>query len=269
MLAIRHKWVKSEMEERISQSGASGRSVGNSIEDSVKRTNEWLDASLINSPRHVASPCPSQSSLTPNPTSPMAEAGFAPVLSRKKTSSTASKTIPKTKATTPIAKTTPAPVPRSKVAAPTPKPRASLNRGPTPKENGNEDKWSVVASKTKRSIETTPEAPRTSKTPKTPETLPLPSYLPPFTGAFGEDSEDDSKLKISTKFTHRANEAFAEKTSTPRAQPEVTPVEGKGSEDATTTLVRIQSQQLAYGFLVNLRPKSPFDGESRWTLNNI
>jgi len=138
MLAIRHKRVESEMDDRSSQSGASGQSVGYSIVDSEKRTKEWLDSSLINSPRHVASPCPSQSSLSPNPPPPSAaldisEAGFAPVLPKKKR---AQKSAPKAKATTPDAKTTPGPIPDSKVAAPKTKvatPGAKTTSMPVPR----------------------------------------------------------------------------------------------------------------------------------------
>ena len=37
---------------------------------------------------------------------------------------------------------------------------------------------------------------------------------------------------------------------------------GKIVEDASITLVRLQTEQFAYKFVMNLRPKSPFDGVS-------
>ena len=128
MLAIRHRRVESEVEEKFSQSGS--RSSDRSVESSEKRTRAWVDASLIDpplSPRHVASPSSSQSSLNPNPPPPsaapdVAEVGFVPVVSKRKTSSTKLKTVqkvaPKAKAATPGTRTTPKPIPRSKVTAP-------------------------------------------------------------------------------------------------------------------------------------------------------
>ena len=37
---------------------------------------------------------------------------------------------------------------------------------------------------------------------------------------------------------------------------------GKIVEDASITLVRLQTEQFAYKFVMNLRPKSPFDGKN-------
>ena len=41
------------------------------------------------------------------------------------------------------------------------------------------------------------------------------------------------------------------------------PVVKENAEDATVTLVKLQSQQFAFQYAVSLRPKSPFDGVSK------
>ena len=40
------------------------------------------------------------------------------------------------------------------------------------------------------------------------------------------------------------------------------PAPKKDAEDAATTLVKLQTEQFAYKYVVGLRPKNPFDGES-------
>ena len=198
MLAIRHRRVESEVEEKFSQSGS--RSSDRSVESSEKRTRAWVDASLIDpplSPRHVASPSSSQSSLNPNPPPPsaapdVAEVGFVPVVSKRKTSSTKLKTVqkvaPKAKAATPGTKTTPRPIPRPKVTAP------------------------------ELSAETTPPSPK-------------------LTGVFDERVPVDAGSKTA-------------------------PVGKEDSESHAATLVKLQSQEFAFRYVVSLRPENPFNGET-------
>merc|ERR1712015_33904 len=64
--------------------------------------------------------------------------------------------------------------------------------------------------------------------------------------------------KPSKKKTTPAQYTLPFGESSPIVEPEVTPV-----EDATTTLVKLQSQQFAFQYAVSLRPKSPFDGISK------
>jgi len=132
---------------------------------------------------------------------------------------------------------------------PTPKPRKNLPRtsshsrarsvddddhgfSPVASKKGTSKSKTAPMTKTTPVAVDTPAVGTTPATKKAPKTTPSPKTTPPFyTLPFADSS--------------------------PNPGPEVTPV-----EDATSALVKLQSQQFAFQYAVSLRPRKPFDGIS-------